>query len=137
MSDYVHRVEDGATSREVKRLYQFFQQFKEISDEIIVMFSRLRTTQTTNHVTEVHAGLIANSSIDTLNRIQEVIETLIQNGVSWELEKNKKFLLNALESNAQVFKELRRGKLLPPDILDAREEEKEKIEEQIKLLLAN
>jgi hypothetical protein len=137
MSDYIHRIEEGAVQkRDIKQLYQFFQQFKDTSDEITLMFSRLRKSETTGQVTEVHAGLIVNSCIDTLSRIQEVIETLMQQNVSWQLEKNELYLKRALESNANVFKQIRKGKLLQSETLEIREKEKEKIEEQIKLLLS-
>ena len=132
---FIHRIEEGnIAKRDVTLLYQYFQQLKDAADEMTVLLSRTKK-KTLGKVDDVHAGLLAKSIVDTMQRSYELLTALVDQNLTWESDKNKQYVIRTIAKCTDVFELLHKGSYLSPSTFEELEKEKQKIEEQLTALL--
>ena len=133
LSVLIHKIEDGVIKkREIKNLYLNFISFQETLEEINVSLQKKKSNEFVKNIDDVNAGIIANSIIYSLHRIEEAITHLSLNNLSWQTDKNIHYLEKIILLIREFFEVLQKTKILPKDVYDNLNEEKKLIIKKIK-----
>lgn len=131
----MHKVEDGLIRRrEIESLYLSFISFQETLEEITLVFQKRSVKEFIQDIDAVHAGILANSILHSLQRIQELITSLNNQYLSWQTKKNIEYVGKIISLVNEVFSEISKRKVIPIDIFNNLLDEKDILVQSIEQL---
>ncbi len=132
---FIHKIEDdNFRKREIKSLYLSFISLEETLEEIMFIFTKNTTDNFVKSIDDVHTGIIANSVLFSLHRIEEVVKIMKLKDVSWQTDRNIHHLEKIIILIEDIFSEIRKKKILSNDVFDNLKTEKRNIINHIKEL---
>ena len=129
----IHKIEDDIIKkREIKTIYLNFISFQETLEEIILLLQKRSSGDFIKNIDDVHAGIIANSILHSLHRVEEIVLSMNTNEIVWQTEKNIHYLEKIIILTEEVFFEVEKRKIIPVDVFENLDTEKKSLISRIK-----
>jgi len=131
----IHNIEDNNfKKREIKSLYLSFISLEETLEEIMFIFTKDSSNEFVKSIDDVHTGIIANSVLFSLHRIEEAVKIMKLRNITWQTDKNIHHLEKIILLIRDIFSEINKKKILSKDVFENLNNEKKNIISRIKEL---
>lgn len=103
LNKVIDKVESGlAKKREVRELYLYFSSFEDVLNDSIMLLKR-KSRRYTKSVNSVDTELILNSTLSSLEKINELIQTVNEHKLDWRREVTLNIIGRCLKLVEELF----------------------------------